>query len=97
MMGSMTTDHPVFSRVCPGRGDLSVMLLLTGLLSCFPLCGRDAETLPAASEVTRRMVERSQAVAQADQGPQYTYQKRSLLQHLVLLCYVCIDLVVPRG
>jgi hypothetical protein len=32
--------------------------------------------------VTRRMIERFQTVARADQGPQHTYQKRSLLERL---------------
>ena len=82
MMGSMTTDHPVFSRVCPGRGDLSVILLITGLLGCFPHCGRAAEALPGASEVTRRMIARAQAGARAEQGPQYTYEKRALSERL---------------
>lgn len=82
IVGLMTADHPISSRVCPGRGGLAVILSITGLLSCFPLCGRDAETLPAASEVTRRMIERAQAVARAEQGPQYTYKKRSLHEHL---------------
>ena len=58
------------------------MVLIPGLLSCFPCCGRGAEQLPGASEVTQRMIERSQAVARAAQGPQYTYEKRSLLEHL---------------
>jgi hypothetical protein len=35
-----------------------------------------------ASEVTRRMIERSQAVARAERGTQYTYEKRSLLEPL---------------
>ena len=84
-------------RVCPNSSRLSVMLLITGLLNCAPQGVSAGELLPEPSEVTQRMVKRSQTVAQGDRGPQYTYQKRSLLQHLVLLCYVCIDLVVPRG
>ena len=47
-----------------------------------PNLGRAAEKLPEASAVTRRMIERAQAVARAEQGPQYTYDKRSLLQEL---------------
>ena len=58
------------------------MLLITGLLSCAPQGARATETLPQPSEVTRRMIERSRAVARADQGTQYTYQKRSLLERL---------------
>ena len=78
----MIADRRISSRVCPGRGDLSVMLLITGLLSCFPHCGRAAETLPGASEVTRRMIARARAVARAEQGPQYNYEKRSLSERL---------------
>ena len=58
------------------------MLLITGLLIGFPIGGRAADTLPAASEVTRRIIERAQAVARAEQGPQYTYKKRSLAERL---------------
>jgi len=57
------------------------MLVITGLLSCAPQGVRATETLPEASEVTRRMIERSRAVAQAE-GTQYTYQKRSLMERL---------------
>ena len=62
----MTADRRISSRVFPGRGELSVMLLITGLLGCFPHCGRAAEALPGASEVTRRMIERAQAVARPE-------------------------------
>ena len=58
------------------------MVLIPGLLSCLPCCGRAAEQLPGASEVTQRMIERSRAVAHAAQGPQYTYQKRALRETL---------------
>jgi len=69
-------------RALPTSGELAVILLITGLLSCAPQDVRASETLPEASEVTLRMIERSRAVAQADQGTQYTYQKRSLLERL---------------
>jgi hypothetical protein len=59
-----------------------VVLLITGLLNCAPQGVSAGEVLPEPSEVTQRMIERSQKVAQVDQGPQYTYQKRSLLQRL---------------
>ena len=62
-------------------GELAVMLLITALLSCAPLGARATEALPAASEVTRRMIERSRAVAQSE-GTEYTYQKRSLMERL---------------
>ena len=58
------------------------MLLITGLLNCAPQGVSAGELLPEPSEVTQRMIERSQTVARVDQGPQYTYQKRSLLQRL---------------
>ena len=58
------------------------MLLITGLLNYAPQGVSAGEVLPEPSEVTQRMVERSQTVAQVGQGPQYTYQKRSLLQRL---------------
>ena len=58
------------------------MLLISGLLAGSPGWGRAAERLPEASEVTRRMIERSQAMASSGQGPQYTYEKRSLLERL---------------
>jgi hypothetical protein len=68
-------------RVLPISSKLTVMLLITGMLIWAPQAVRAIETLPEASEVTRRMIERSRAVAQAD-GTQYTYQKRSLLERL---------------
>jgi hypothetical protein len=58
------------------------MLLITALVGCFSHRGRAAETLPGASEVTRRMIARAQAVARAEQGPQYNYEKRSLTERL---------------
>ena len=78
----MTADRRIFSRVCPGRGGLSVMLLITGLLGCFPHCGRAAETLPGASEVTRRMIARAQAMVRSERGPEYNYEKRALTERL---------------
>lgn len=57
------------------------MLLITGLLSYAPQGVRAAETLPEAAEVTRRMIERSRALAEVE-GTQYTYQKRSLMERL---------------
>jgi hypothetical protein len=65
-----------------GRGELSVMLLITGLLGCFPHYGRAVEALPPASDVTHRMIERAQAVARAEQGPRYMYEKRALTERL---------------
>jgi hypothetical protein len=58
-----------------------MMLLIPGWLY-LPCWGNAAQQLPAASEVTRRMIERSQAVAGAVAAPQYIYEKRSLLEHL---------------
>jgi len=78
----MKADRRIRIRLCPSGGELSVMLLITGLLRWAPQPVCAGETLPEASEVTRRMVERSQTLAQVDQGPQYTYVKRSLLERL---------------
>jgi hypothetical protein len=78
----MKAGRRIANRVCPNRSGLSVMLLITGLLSSAPPGVGAGETLPEASAVTQRMVERSQAIAQADQGPQYAYQKRYLLERL---------------
>ena len=58
------------------------MILIPALLSCLPCWGHAAEQLPGASEVTQRMIEQSQAVARAAQGPQYIYEKTSLIEHL---------------
>jgi hypothetical protein len=69
------------TRVSSTSRELAVLILITGLLRCVPQSTCATETLPEASEVTRRMIERSRAVAQAD-GAQYTYQKRSLLERL---------------
>lgn len=60
------------------------MLVILGVLSFFlstDAC-QAAERLPLASEVLRRMVERAQAVARDELGAHYTYQKRSLLDHM---------------
>ena len=59
-----------------------MIILIPVLLSCLPCRGRDAEQLPGASEVTQRVIERSQAVARAAQVPPYTYQKRALRESL---------------
>jgi hypothetical protein len=75
-------DQRITIRVWPSNGELAVMLLITALMNCAPQGVRAAETLPEASEVTRRMIERSQTVAQGDQETQYTYQKHSLLERL---------------
>ena len=58
------------------------MFLVVGLLSLLPAAGLGGEGLPSPSEVTRRMIERAEAVAQAAQAPQYTYEKRSRFEHL---------------
>jgi hypothetical protein len=53
-----------------------------GLLGCllFSLRGQAAEPLPDATEVTRRVSERAQAVAQAAPGAPYTCEKRAVLE-----------------
>jgi hypothetical protein len=78
----MKADWQMAIKVCCGDGGFSGMLLVAWLLSCPSGNGRAAEAIPSASEVTRRMIERAQAVAEAEQGPQYTYQKRSVLERL---------------
>jgi hypothetical protein len=65
-----------------GGGCLPGTLLVAAVLSFSSGNAPAAEALPAASEVTRRMIERSQAVAQAEQQPEYTYEKRSLRESL---------------
>jgi hypothetical protein len=40
------------------------------------------EALPPASEVTRRMLEHAQTLAESEQAPQYTYEKRTVLEQL---------------
>jgi hypothetical protein len=62
-----------------GFGKRLLILLTAGILSGARICA--AEPLPAAAEVTRRMVERSQAIARFD-GPQCTYCKRSWLERM---------------
>jgi hypothetical protein len=57
-------------------------VLFLGLLICVAGAARAAEPLPDASDVTRRMIERGQAVAQHEQGPRYTFDKRALLERL---------------
>jgi len=65
-----------------GGGGLPAMLIVAGLLSGLPAHSWATGPLPAAADVTRRMIERAQAVAQAEPGPQYRYQKRSRLERL---------------
>ncbi len=61
---------------------LLTVFVIVGVLSCLPLPSRAASDLPSASEVLHRMIERAQVVARKVEGPHYTYQKRSLLEHL---------------
>jgi hypothetical protein len=58
------------------------MLLIAGLLACLSVNAPAADGLPSAADVTRRMIERARAVAEAEQGPQYTYEKQSVLERL---------------
>jgi hypothetical protein len=78
----MKADRRTPKRAHCGADSFRGVLLLAGLLGCFPYSGRAAAALPAASEVTRRMIERAQAVAGAERGPQYTYEKTALLERL---------------
>jgi hypothetical protein len=61
-----------------------MMLVIVGALSfsLFSSLGHAAPDLPAASDVIRRLVERSQAVARHQAGPRYVYEKRALFAHL---------------
>jgi len=67
-----------------GRGGsgFPTMLLVAALLSCSHGYGRAPETLPLASEVTRRMLEHAQTIAESEQCPEYTYEKRTVLEQL---------------
>jgi len=58
------------------------MLLVAGLVAYCPGGSPAVGTLPDAATVTRRMIERAQAVATTAHGPQYTYEKRSVLERL---------------
>src|ERR1035437_2869989 len=78
----MKANRRISIRACPAQRGLSLTLLIAGLLSFLPHGGRAVETLPAASDVTRRLIERAQAVARAEPGPQYTYKKRTVSERL---------------
>jgi hypothetical protein len=82
MVRLVKADRMMFIRVCQGGGGFPGMLFIAGLLSCFPGDGRATEAIPTASEVTRRLIERSQTVAESEQGPQYSYEKRTVLERL---------------
>ena len=58
------------------------MLFVAVVLGCSPGYGRAPEALPSAPEVTRRMLKHAQTVAESEEGPQYTYEKRTLLEQL---------------
>ena len=81
-MDLVKADRRILIKACHDGGGFPGMLLVAGLLSCLLGNGHAAEAIPSASQVTRRMIERAQAVAEAEQGPQYTYQKRSVLERL---------------
>ena len=72
----------MLTRLCRRGGGLSALLLVAALLSCWPGRGLATEALPPASEVTRRMLEHSRTLAESEQVPQYTYEKRSVLEQL---------------
>ena len=82
MVKAVKADQRKSIRVCPGGGGFPGMLLVAGLLAGCPGASPAAGTLPDAATVTRRMIARAQAVATTAQGPQYTYEKRSLLERL---------------
>ncbi|MEI7729186.1 MAG: hypothetical protein WCO56_06425 [Verrucomicrobiota bacterium] len=55
-------------------------VLLGWLTACVPC--RAAEKLPAVKEILNRMIERASAIARAERGPQYTYDKHALREQL---------------
>ena len=59
-----------------------VMALMWALLGGASGHGGAAEPLPPASEVTRRMLEHSRALVESEHVPQYTYEKRTVLEQL---------------
>jgi hypothetical protein len=68
----------------PHDGRRLAWLTFAGL-AAWTLAGSRAlggEKLPEAAELTRRMVERAEAVAHGDQGLRFTYDKRSVQQEL---------------
>ena len=77
----MNTDPLASLTASRRRMGALLMLCIAGLLG-MACRGSSAEQLPEASDVTRRMIERSQAVAGAVPGPQYMYEKRSFLERL---------------
>jgi hypothetical protein len=75
-------DQRMVIKFCRGGSGYHAMLLVAVLLSCSHGYGRAPEALPPASEVTQRMLKQAQMVAESEQGPQYTYEKRTLLEQL---------------
>lgn len=71
-------------RICPGNAGFSAITLTAVVLMCvaFTPLGQAAERLPAASDVIQRMIQRAQTIVRNDQGPHYTYGKRSLIEEL---------------
>ena len=68
----------------PDHGQFRVWPFIAGIVLYALAVGpcRGAEKLPESSELTRRMIERALAVARGEHTPHYTYEKRSLLEHL---------------
>lgn len=65
---------------CPAAITLVVILML--VLFLFPGQAADKENLPNATNVLRRIIERATAVAGAEHGPRYTYEKHSVFEQL---------------
>jgi hypothetical protein len=72
----------MLTKLCLRGGGLFAVLLIAALLSCLPDHGAATEALPPASEVTRRMLEHSRTLAESEEVPQYTYEKRTVLEQL---------------
>jgi hypothetical protein len=56
-------------------------LIIAGLLLATGQCGA-AEVLPDGKVVIQRLLARAQALAKEEQGPEYTYEKRLLIEEL---------------
>lgn len=82
MVGAVKAFRRILREVARWGGKLRRMLLLAGLVSSLPAAGQGGEALPPAAEVMQRMLEHAQKVADADETPQYSYEKRSLLENL---------------
>jgi hypothetical protein len=82
MLRFLKANQRMVNKLNRRGGGSSAILIVVALLCCLRGYGRASERLPSASEVTRRMLEHSRALAESEQVPQYTYEKRSVLEQL---------------